>query len=84
MCLPFFFSLSTLSSDYKSLILCIRGCKLVCISGVFCGYFACFFFDSLTYVCTIESGVSHPEQKFTLLEWGRPVKVTMLWMRRCV
>jgi len=84
MYLPFFFSLSILSSGYKTFISCICGYKLACISGVFCGFFCMFFDDCLTNVCTLEFGVSHPEHKFTLLEWGHPVMLTMLWMRCCV
>jgi len=84
MYLIFFFSLSILSAGYKSFILCICGYKLACISGVFCGFFACFFDYCLTNVCTVEFGVSHPQPKSTVLEWGHPVKITMLWMRCCV
>lgn len=56
-----------------------------CVSvGYSVDFLHVFFFDCLTNVCTIESGVSQLEHKFTLLEWERPVKITMLWMRRCV
>ena len=82
MYLLFFFSLSTLSSGYKIFILCIRGYKLACISGVLCGFFffASYFDDCLSKICTLEFDISHPEHKFALLEWGLPVKITMLWM----